>query len=149
MIEIAGDLWIEAQDADALCITTNGTISISGRGVMGRGVARQAKERYPTIEVTLGELLRVRGNVVQLLLEDPTLCPLYAFPVKHNWWETADLELIHRSACQLVGETTVRNFRRVLLPRAGCGNGKLLWSEVRSILEPILDDRFVIVERDL
>lgn len=33
----------------------------------------------------------------------------------------------------------------LILPRPGCGNGRLRWEDVRKILEPILDDRFTVV----
>lgn len=39
---------------DAICITTNGCVKLDGTGVMGRGVAAEAKRRWPGIERNLG-----------------------------------------------------------------------------------------------
>jgi hypothetical protein len=143
MKEITGDLW--AQVCDARCITTNGTVTNAGRGVMGRGVARQAKDRYPGIELHLGRMVRRFGNHTQLLVDEPDGVPLIALPVKHNWPDKADLLLIKRSMTELVTLTDTRGWQVVVLPRPGCGNGKLHWDQVERLITPLLDDRFLVV----
>lgn len=136
------DLW--TAPADARCITTNGTVKANGRAVMGRGTAKQATERYPFLQLTLGRAIRGWGNVPCILLPDERPM-LVSFPVKHEWHELADLDLIARSARELVRLADGAGWRVVLLPRPGCGNGQRKWSEVRPILQPILDDRFTAV----
>jgi len=44
--EVDGNLW--EIEADWRVITTNGFVKKDGRAVMGRGVARQALQRYLT-----------------------------------------------------------------------------------------------------
>ena len=141
MKEITGDLW--EQLCDARCITTNGTVTNKGAGVMGRGVARQAKVRYPGIEARLGQLVRRYGNHTQLLVEEGV--PLVALPVKHEWPEKADLLLIKRSCTELVALADKHLWHTIVLPRPGCGNGKLHWDQVERVIAPILDERFVVV----
>jgi hypothetical protein len=145
MIETTGDVWDLAEGADALCITTNGTIKADGRGVMGRGVARQALDRYPGLDARLGRHLTANGNVVGGLLDDHGLCPLVAFPVKHAWHEPADLDLIAKSAEALMVYIDRQGWTTVLLPRPGCGNGQRSWAEVKPLIELVLDDRVVVV----
>lgn len=70
---------------------------------------------------------------------------LISFPVKHKWFEAADLSLIERSAKQLMLLISCTEFEKVLLPRPGCGNGRLQWADVKKVLEPILDERVYIV----
>ena len=72
---------------------------------------------------------------------------MITFPVKHNWWEAADLGLIERSASELLKIIEVKKIKEaVYLPRPGCGNGRLNWEDVKKILSPILkSDRFHIV----
>ncbi len=36
---------------------------------------------------------------------------------------------------------------KVYLVRPGCGNGQLKWEDVKPLIAPILDDRFIVVER--
>ena len=145
MREIQGDLWVLG--GDARCITTNGTLTNSGRGVMGRGVARQAKSRYLGIEKRLAGHLQLRGNHVGVLLEagEDVSIPLVVFPVKHEWHQKADPQLIIRSTDELVALTDARGWQEVVLPRPGCGNGHLSWLTVEKIVRPRLDDRFVVV----
>lgn len=151
MREDLADLW--TYPADARVITTNGTVKANGRAVMGRGVALQATQRFARVQLALGTCLRQHGNHVTIVLrppEQPTLymvdVPLVSFPVKHAWNEPADLELIARSAAELVKLTGEEGWKRVVLPRPGCNNGRRSWQrEVRPILTPILDDRFTVV----
>jgi len=157
MIEATGDLWAAAKSADALCITTNGYIKANGCGVMGRGIAKQAKSRIPAIERLLGQHLRDNGNHTGMLTMvhyasalpgDPTegVYVLYALPVKHTWEQPADINLITRSCRELVDIANELHLHRVLLPRPGCGNGGLTWDVVKPIIAPILDDRFTVME---
>lgn len=153
MLTATADLWTYPH-ADALCITTNGSVvRVSGgrhavyRGVMGRGVAAQAKQRYPELELALGYQVRQHGNTVGILRQPDDACSAYlvSFPVKHEWHEQADLELIGRSAEQLAQLTTLMQWQWVVVPRPGCGNGRLDWMEVAPVLRQHFDDRFVVV----
>ena len=145
MKEVDGDLWRII--CDARVITTNGTITNAGRGVMGKGVARDAKQRYLGVEGKLGRMLAQHGNHVCLLVEPPEI-PLIAMPVKHEWHERADYDLIRRSAGELVELVDQHpEWTTVVMPRPGCGNGKLYWANVEKVIRPVLDDRFVVVCR--
>lgn len=155
------DLW-EAP-ADARCITTNGSVKANGRAVMGRGTAKQATDRFFAMQLTLGKAIQIYGNHVVVLFEPGQglqhVSPkfddrppariedwaLVSFPVKYEWDEKADLELIARSARELLLLTEAWGWKQVVLPRPGCGNGHRKWSQVRPILQPILDDRFTVV----
>ena len=145
MKEEFADFWDLLNDADAGCITTNGSLVrlTQGRfrGVMGRGIAHQAKQRYPDLEARLGAHIGEYGNHVGLFH-----AKLVAFPVKHTWEKKADLDLIERSAGELVVLARQRKWQRVLLPRPGCGNGGLKWENVKPLLAELLPDTVVIVE---
>lgn len=138
MKEVQGDAWKLKSEYTYLVITTNGFVKSSGAAVMGRGIALQAKNKYSGIEYLLGQMITDSGNIVQKILPD-----IISFPVKHNWWEKADIELIKSSCIQLlelIGENET-----VLLPKPGCGNGGLRWEDVKIEVEKILDDRFTII----
>lgn len=146
MREQYGNLW--QMQADARCITTNGTVKKNGAVVMGRGVALQARDEYPGIDLRVGKVVR-RGPPgmlqVDVVWDDPVII---CFPVKYNWWEHASLPLIRESAQRLVELADMhREWGTILLPRPGCGNGQLRWEQVRPEIEGLLDDRFVIVDR--
>lgn len=140
MLDVQTDLW--TTPCTAICITTNSTITKEGFAVMGRGCALQAKERIPDIHITLGYHLKFYGNHVHMLGQFDKKF-IYSFPVKVNWWEKADLELIRRSCCEL--ERFARYQTLMLLPRPGCDNRKLKWEDVRAVIEPILPLNVVTV----
>lgn len=143
MKEIKGNMFKLLTEYDAICITTNGTVKKDGCAVMGRGCALEAKRLWWRIDKRLGGLIELNGNITQILGTVGN-CKIIAFPVKHHWSQEADLELIEKSARKLV-EITGEN-EKVLIPRPGCGNGKLDWKDVRPVLEEILDDRFYIID---
>jgi hypothetical protein len=143
MRETRGDLW---QMPGLKCITTNGDVNRLGEAVMGRGCAKEAKQRYPSLPRRLGFGLRRKGNIVMFF---PDLA-LFTFPVKHRWRDRADLDLIAQSAHQLVQEVAHPKLCGidVYLPRPGCGNGQLTWEEVKPVIEPIIaSDRFIVIDR--
>src|SRR4051812_48531648 len=114
------DIWTEP--ADAICITTNGFIKKNGSLVMGAGVGGQAQARYPGLPHYWGDCVFKWGQGIWAA-EMPDGKFLLSFPVKHNWYEEADLTLIERSARQLQEYVDGNaGFEKVLLPRPGCGN---------------------------
>lgn len=146
MREQQTDIW--STNAQAICVTTNGYVTASGRGVMGRGVALQAKARFAGIERVLGAHLKTNGNPVgKLIWGGRDGQTIVAFPVKHTWEKPADPILIHRSALELVMLADAEKWERVVLPRPGCGNGRLKWEVVKPLIEPFLDDRFLVVHQ--
>jgi hypothetical protein len=142
MREVTGDIWVYDGRKDfILLVTTNGSIRKDGCGVMGRGVALEAAQRYPDLPRLLGFSLKCRGNVVSLIQPG-----LYAFPVKHKWREAADLTLIKESTKRLEKIAREHPNKRYVLPRPGCGNGNLDWDKVKKIVE-ILPDNVLVIQK--
>jgi hypothetical protein len=141
VLEISGDIWEPHVRGYWIVITTNGIVRKDGACVMGRGVARDAALRYPTLPFDLGHLLTKHGNHVFHLKR----YKIITFPVKHHWREPADLDLIRQSAVELLTDSVTLAPPEIYLVRPGCGNGQLDWEDVRPVLAPILDDRFIVV----
>ena len=141
MKEANGNLWVfRGERAEWICITTNGFVKNNGHCVMGRGCAKEANEKF-NISAEIGGLIKQYGNRV-LVLHD---IRIITFPVKHKWFEIADLSLIEKSAHQLIEVCDKFMIEKVYMPRPGCGNGKLDWNNVKPVLANILDDRFTVV----
>lgn len=144
MIEVYGNLW--DYKADAYCVTTNGSVKKNGEAVLGRGCAREWKERYPLAPKLLGLILQQKGNHVFCMSRAPRI---FTFPVKHQWFEPADPILIVQSAHELLeseqevsgkeGQTQI-----IVLPRPGCGNGQLNWKDVKPLIS-FLPDNFHVI----
>ena len=62
-----------------------------------------------------------------------------------GWACMARYDIIERSAKELVEVANEFDWRHIVIPRPGAGAGGLAWSDVKSILSPILDDRFYAI----
>jgi O-acetyl-ADP-ribose deacetylase (regulator of RNase III) len=165
MHEITGNLF-ESEMADAICILTNGFVNTQGANTMGKGCALEAKQRWPGIQMSVGDAIRHGGNDTRVLtvlgseewdgficlpprLGWPALTVPYhilMFPTKNHWSEPSDLGLIQKSCVQLMELTDQRGWQSVVLPRPGCGAGGLSWeNEVRPLISAILDDRIYVI----
>ena len=144
MLEAKANLW--TLEADLRLITTNGFVTSKNKCVMGRGCAKEARDSLPGIDKKLGMAILTHGNRVMRLTR-VNGSDLASFPVKHHWKEEADPKLIRRSARQLVALADKFGYTRVVLPRPGCGNGRLSWKDIKPILSSILDDRFTVVTK--
>lgn len=147
MIEITGDIF--EQEADAICVTTNGVVKANGELVMGAGLALEFKRRYPGLSSNLGILVDNHGNHSFLCyqINDPST-GIISLPTKNNWKANSDLALITRSCRELVDIADKKYFERIVLPRPGCGMGGLKWKDVKPHIEDILDDRFYVISND-
>lgn len=154
MREIEGDVWSFYGKGAWVVITTNGSVRRNGQNVMGRGVALQAAMRFPTLQRDIGAKIRMSGNHVHVFCA----LRLFTMPVKDSWMNGADMSLIVRSCHELIEEVEhvdafllTSGMRELLcdvcMVRPGCGSGGLNWKDVRPVIAPLLDDRFVIVER--
>ena len=59
----------------------------------------------------------------------------------------SDINLIDKSIKQLVELTNQMGWETVVLPRIGCGNGGLNWDDVKPVIEPYLDHRFIVCHK--
>lgn len=131
LIETNGDIMDHWRKGYVIGITTNGFVKKSGQAVMGAGIAKSFRDANPGFDRVFGRKLQVLGNV-------PMMFPdyrVFTFPVKHNWYEEADLELIEKSAHTIAGHYVGT---RLDFVRPGTGNGKRSWeNEVKPILDAV------------
>lgn len=139
MREMQVDIW-SYQGQAIIAITTNGSLTRDGRAIMGKGVARQAAERFPELRHKLGRLLQVRGNHVH-----EVLLGLVSFPVEETPFSQPDKRLIRQSAEELRLLADTNRWQQIVVPRPGCGGGGLRWEEVRPLLADLFDQRFIVV----
>lgn len=154
----------------AVAVTTNGILRMNGYAVMGAGIAKYAKEHLHianltmlksitgmefleennTIDYVLGKMLKLHGNhafYLGLWYDDVTdfTCGIVTMPTKWDWREDSDVDLIARSADEMMTAKLVNNLTNVYLPAPGCSNGKLSFSDVKPVISKILDDKFTCV----
>ena len=122
-------------------------IPVNIQGEMSAGVSFQTAQKWPAAEnrymffcspdrgaekFDIGQLLHIP--------EDPeTSQPeLILFPTKRQWFKSSKLEYVKRGLETLVRHYCVEkaySFKSIAIPAVGCGYGKLLWGDVRPLLE--------------
>ena len=147
MKEVNGDIWETDLDLNIICITTNGMVNSKGEAIMGRGIAKQAADRFPGIKKVIGSHILQFGNTPCLYRNYPLLkeTHIISLPTKHHWKDCSDINLIEKSIIAILKIVDVNpNFRRIGMTRPGCGNGGLNWNIIKSFIKPLLDERFIV-----
>ncbi len=144
-----GDMWTAYDDADLFVITTNGIITKDYRLVMGRGIALQAKERLPDIDLVLGSEISTNFHRVEAKgaflygFLPPKYWPREKFgclQVKYRWYESANVALIEFSVRKLRHWLNDHPDASVHMNYPGIGNGHLTQEAVRPIIEVLPDN---------
>ena len=139
-----GDMWTAYTAVDLFLITTNSTLKQGDRAlVMGRGIARQAKERFPGLDAALGRQIQALcGNQgIYGLLISPRWpdAKLGAFQVKRDYSQPANLGLIRGSTAALCTWCADHPHAQVALNFPGIGNGRLCREDVLPIIAQLPD----------
>ena len=137
---IKGNLWEYHCGGDIVAVTIGGLLQKNGLCVMPSGCARQAAELFPALPSILGEQIKKYGLHVFDLGNR-----IVSFPVENDPFENPDLKIIEQSCHELVELVNYKQWKRVVVPRPGCGRGGLSWNEVEPILKNYFDARFYLI----
>lgn len=128
IIYTAGDLL--SSSAEALVNTVN------CEGYMGKGIAYQFKLKFPennkdyvkackTGELQIGKLHYYK--------EDGKI--IVNFPTKNKWRAKSKMEYVEKGLDELVPLIEKLGIQSIAIPPLGSGNGGLVWSEVKKLIE--------------
>lgn len=147
MREVAGNLWALYSELDhVICITTNGMVKKNGEAVCGRGCAKEATYYIPGFAHMLGSYIKKNGNVPGMLQTGEDNVGVFIFPVKHVWWDKASTKLIKMGLKILATKAKQHPDTTFVLPRPGCGNGKLNWeTDVKPLCEDMLPNNVLVI----
>ena len=144
MILEYGNMWSIWSKTDLFLITTNSFVKHTGQLVMGAGIARQARDRFPGLDTTLGQAIRETcGHLGEYGLFISPRWPatrLGLFQVKRHWSTDAILDLIHQSADQLTQWASTHPDCRIDLNFPGIGNGRLSPDQVLPVIKQLPDN---------
>ncbi len=125
-------------DVEALVNTVN-TV-----GVMGKGIALAFKKAFPENFEFYYKAFQEGKLEVGKMLVFPTqqMFPKYIinFPTKKHWRHPSKYEYIREGIINLVKVIKENNIQSIAIPPLGCGNGKLDWNIVRSMIEESLSE---------
>lgn len=120
--------------------------TVNTRGVMGKGIALQVKQRWPEVERAYRAACR-RGEVVlgsMQVVERGGLGdgPKFVinFPTKDHWRSRSKPPDIVSGLDDLRTVIEKLGIGSVAIPPLGCGNGGLEWSDVQPLIEAALTD---------
>ncbi|WP_226086700.1 macro domain-containing protein [Mesobacillus sp. S13] len=128
IIYTTGDLL--SSSAEALVNTVN------CEGYMGKGIAYQFKLKFPennkdyvkackTGELQIGKLHYYK--------EDSKI--IVNFPTKNKWRAKSKMEYVEKGLDELVPLIEKLGVQSIAIPPLGSGNGGLVWSEVKKLIE--------------
>lgn len=121
-----GDMWDAWDDTDLFLFTSNNVVTRYEALVMGAGLARDVRDRWPGVDKILGaEVRKTTAEGFYGLLLSPNGGKLGAFQVKYHYKEKADLDLIKKSTAQLAEYANANPGKRIDLNFPGIGNGGL------------------------
>jgi hypothetical protein len=147
MILEKGDMWSVYGETDLFLFTGNGYVTKMGRLVMGAGMAKQVRDRFPGIDLAIGEMLvqdyrRLPDVFMYYLLvsQDFPKKKVGIFQVKRKWSYNADLEIIKISTDELLKFLSRKKVNKVDLNFPGIGNGNLKREDVLPTISALPDN---------
>lgn len=156
MNEQQGNIWTQIGKVDYLCVTTN--LCTSGtQAIMGAGIAKECKLRYPDSPRVLAKAL-AQGKTYPVVIAEDSGTKILSFPTKPKyvkelknllpkynnqslpapgWMGISDINLILESTQYI---QRFYGTHKIAMPRPGCGHGGLDWNIVKIILERYITD---------
>lgn len=113
-------------------------------GVMGKGIALAFKKTFPENFEAYHKAYQEGKLEIGKMLVFPTqqMFPKYIinFPTKKHWRHPSKYEYVSKGLIDLAEVIKEYNIQSIAIPPLGCGNGKLDWDIVRSMIEESLSE---------
>ena len=133
--EVTGNIF----DADVEALVN----PVNCVGVMGAGLAKQFKEKYPRYfqfytACCKAEIIYL-GNVHIYETEAKTSHRyLISFPTKRHWKDVSEYPVIKEGLIDLCSVISAFRIASIAIPALGCGLGGLDWEEIKPLIYTIL-----------
>lgn len=124
---VVGDIFTSS----ARCIVN----TVNCEGYMGKGIAYQFKCRYPENNKSYVEACRAKTlciGAIHTFEEGGKI--IVNFPTKDKWREKSNIEYIKVGMQKLVAFVLDKGIESIAIPPLGCGNGGLIWQDVKQII---------------
>ena len=126
---------IFASRAEVIVITVNCV------GVMGAGIALDAKHRWPDIDAAyVVECAAGRISIGQILWAHSGKQLIALFPTKTHWKLPSKISYLEAGLVTLREAIVHRSIKSLALPHLGCSNGGLDWEDVHPLIVEKLRD---------
>lgn len=125
---VSGDMF--KSNADCFINTVN------CEGYMGKGIAYQIKCQYPKTNESYVKACKSKelhiGSLHYFIENETTIIN---FPTKDKWRAPSQIDYIVIGLDELVKLLPKLSVKTIAIPPLGCGNGGLVWSNVKNIIE--------------
>jgi O-acetyl-ADP-ribose deacetylase (regulator of RNase III) len=108
-------------------------------GVMGAGLAKEYKLRYPEMFNHYARSCRsgrLRIGSLHVWEDEHTGKIIVNLPTKHDWRQDSTIEIVEHGLNALLNSPLLKR-HTISLPALGCGLGGLSWQDV----QPVLDEK--------
>ena len=125
------------------------TITVNTVGVMGKGIALTAKNRFPDMYLKYKELCQnrvLKMGKPYLYKSESLKQQLLLFPTKTHWRNISDINGIKDGLEWLVNHYQDECIESLAIPALGCGLGRLRWSSVGPIMCSFLKQLDIPIE---
>lgn len=104
-------------------------------GVMGKGIAKEFKSRYPAMFHEYAQLCKANSlKIGTLHLWKGDTRWVLNFPTKTTWRMPSRIEYVERGLQTFVQNYKPLGITSISFPPLGCGNGNLEWGTVRPLM---------------
>lgn len=134
------NLFDYLNEFDLVLFSANSVVKANGELVMGAGIAKQFKLRWPSLALDLGSQivsLRFYGLVISNISFNETF-KLGAFQSKYSFKDSSSIDLIKRSTEALQQYCSNSHpIQRIAMNMPGIGYGNLQFDEVKLITDEL------------
>lgn len=133
-------MTVQIKSGDLLKETTDAIVNtVNCVGVMGKGIALQFKQRWPSNfkeydAASKRKEIRPGKMFIYDLGEWEKPRYIVNFPTKVHWRGASKLEYVEDGLRDLVKQAKRLGIKSISLPPLGCGNGGLDWGDVRTLI---------------
>lgn len=149
-----GNIWTFHRTHWVLVPTNVGFNLKEFEAIMGRGLALDAKRRFPDLPKWYGDVCMRQRKKTMFVLNHPhrlVLMPTKPFNEREPWnsWNCkSTIEFVEKQVAYLAQQNLDFWELPITLPLVGCGEGGLLAEDVMPVLERHLtSDLFLLVQR--
>ncbi len=131
--EITGDLF-SSKESLAHCISKDLKL--------GKGIAKTFREKYPDL---ISELKLHDPQIGDLLIYKDKSRFIYNLITKLKYWQFPTYDNLKTSLISMRDHAKSNNVKEISMPQIGCGLDKLVWSNVKDILEEVFSGSGIVI----
>lgn len=112
-------------------------------GVMGKGIAKEFKKRYPEMFVEYKEACDkgyLKPGTLYIYIDDYEGKVIINFATKNHWKSSSEYRWIETGLEELREYLLNHKYNSICIPALGCANGGLDWDRVKPLIEKYLSD---------